>query len=246
MCGIFGAVDLVGKRDFSPRALAAMGDAIAHRGPDDDGTFRDAGIALGSRRLALVDPVGGKQPVSEERWIGVVNGELFDHAAERGLQTAERAGTSRGPYSPSFNRSRALLIGIGEAYRKHAFPPLANAVSDVQALDGALKSLAHDRWETQLLLDEDATQERIQNALAELDAELDLEDRVLVYFAGHGVPRAGSNVTRPDIVAPGCRRSATPSTSSPFTSTSDVAHSAAAGSGVCPGEAGRETRADIT
>lgn len=85
MCGIFGAVDLEGERRFPPERLTAMGDAIAHRGPDDHGTYFEPGLALGARRLALVDPARGRQPVADPsgRFVAVANGELFRHREER-------------------------------------------------------------------------------------------------------------------------------------------------------------------
>jgi asparagine synthase (glutamine-hydrolysing) len=55
--------------------------ALAHRGPDDEHSHFDAGIALGSRRLAIVDLPGGRQPLSNERgnvWVAF-NGELFEY-----------------------------------------------------------------------------------------------------------------------------------------------------------------------
>jgi asparagine synthase (glutamine-hydrolysing) len=92
MCGIFGAIDLRGRREFPRRCLVAMGAAIAHRGPDEDGVHREPGIALGARRLALVDPAHGQQPVTDgERFVAVVNGELFDHVAERARLAARGA-----------------------------------------------------------------------------------------------------------------------------------------------------------
>jgi asparagine synthase (glutamine-hydrolysing) len=80
MCGIAGAVDLSGRRAFSAERLAAMLAAIAHRGPDDDDVHFEPGLALGSNRLAIVDPLGGRQPICNERgdvWVAF-NGELFD------------------------------------------------------------------------------------------------------------------------------------------------------------------------
>lgn len=85
MCGIFGAVDLEGERLFPSERLIAMGDAIAHRGPDDHGTHCEPGLALGARRLALVDPARGHQPIADPsgRFVVVANGELFRHREER-------------------------------------------------------------------------------------------------------------------------------------------------------------------
>ena len=46
--------------------LDRMTDVMTHRGPDDRGTFVEAGVALGVRRLSIVDVAGGHQPVSSE------------------------------------------------------------------------------------------------------------------------------------------------------------------------------------
>ncbi len=59
-----------------------MTDAIRHRGPDDSGFFHDDFVALGHRRLSIVDLALGHQPLHNEStdvWI-VFNGEIFNHA----------------------------------------------------------------------------------------------------------------------------------------------------------------------
>lgn len=58
-----------------------MGQAIEHRGPDDHGVFAAEGVALGNRRLSIIDIAGGHQPfVSDDGQIVVVqNGEIFNH-----------------------------------------------------------------------------------------------------------------------------------------------------------------------
>ena len=81
MCGIAGAVDLTGTRDFWPQRLQAMTGAIVHRGPDDEQFHLEPGVALGARRLAIIDVTGGQQPVSNEDgsvWVAF-NGELFEY-----------------------------------------------------------------------------------------------------------------------------------------------------------------------
>ncbi len=57
-----------------------MTDAISHRGPDGEGFFLQPGLALGHRRLAIIDPAGGQQPMfNEDRSIAIVfNGEIFN------------------------------------------------------------------------------------------------------------------------------------------------------------------------
>ncbi|HEY8088549.1 MAG TPA: asparagine synthase (glutamine-hydrolyzing) [Polyangiaceae bacterium] len=63
-----------------PEAMRRMLAAIAHRGPDGDGTFGDDDVQLGAVRLAIVDPSGGAQPVHgcpSARVHCVYNGELY-------------------------------------------------------------------------------------------------------------------------------------------------------------------------
>ncbi|MBJ7329954.1 MAG: asparagine synthase (glutamine-hydrolyzing) [Solirubrobacteraceae bacterium] len=89
MCGICGLLSLDGSAPVDPAQLGAMCAAIAHRGPDGEGTYVDGPVGLGARRLALVDVEHGAQPVgSEDGAIQVVlNGEIYNHGAlRRGLE----------------------------------------------------------------------------------------------------------------------------------------------------------------
>ena len=81
MCGIAGALDLTGSRDFPVARLLAMTGAIAHRGPDDEHAHHEPGVALGARRLSIIDLAGGRQPLAnEDRSIwAAFNGELFEY-----------------------------------------------------------------------------------------------------------------------------------------------------------------------
>jgi asparagine synthase (glutamine-hydrolysing) len=81
MCGIAGALDLTGRREFPTARLLAMTGAIAHRGPDDEQIHIEPGVALGARRLSIVDLAGGRQPIANEDgsiWVAF-NGELFEY-----------------------------------------------------------------------------------------------------------------------------------------------------------------------
>ena len=81
MCGIAGAIDLTGIREFSLQRLAAMTGALRARGPDDEQFHFEPGVALGARRLAIIDLAGGQQPLSNEDgaiWVAF-NGELFEY-----------------------------------------------------------------------------------------------------------------------------------------------------------------------
>jgi len=87
MCGIAGWVKLE-KDDSSQNSealLHAMCERIKHRGPDSEGIWLDEGVALGMRRLSIIDLHTGEQPVySEDRSIVVVlNGELYNYREVR-------------------------------------------------------------------------------------------------------------------------------------------------------------------
>ena len=79
MCGICGVAggDPAAGRLLVDRMCAAM----VHRGPDDTGTVQREGVALGMRRLSIIDVAGGHQPMHNEDstvWL-VQNGEIFNH-----------------------------------------------------------------------------------------------------------------------------------------------------------------------
>lgn len=75
MCGIAGTLGF-----GDPAVLKAMTDAIAHRGPDGEFFFHDGPVHLGCRRLAILDPAGGVQPMSNEDGsvVAVYNGEIYN------------------------------------------------------------------------------------------------------------------------------------------------------------------------
>ena len=81
MCGIVGLAHSDPSCPVAPETVRRMCDAIAHRGPDDEGIFTDGGIALGMRRLSIIDLAGGHQPVfNEDRTCAIVfNGEIYNY-----------------------------------------------------------------------------------------------------------------------------------------------------------------------
>ena len=85
MCGIAGIFDTDAESPPRPADIKAMTDAIRHRGPDGEGFHIEPGLALGHRRLAIIDPEGGQQPMyNEDRTIGIVfNGEIYNFEALR-------------------------------------------------------------------------------------------------------------------------------------------------------------------
>ena len=78
MCGITGGI---GASAPSKQLLDAQLTSLAHRGPDDSGTFVNQGIGLGMGRLAIVEIAAGKQPASDatEQINMVFNGEIYNY-----------------------------------------------------------------------------------------------------------------------------------------------------------------------
>jgi asparagine synthase (glutamine-hydrolysing) len=84
MCGITGWATLdphVPTPDGGEELLHSMCERLIHRGPDSEGLFLSHGVALGMRRLAIIDLVTGEQPVfNEDRSVAVVlNGEIYNY-----------------------------------------------------------------------------------------------------------------------------------------------------------------------
>ncbi len=82
MCGFVGFVDF--KKDASKmkNILVQMNESIAKRGPDEDGYYVKEHVALGHKRLIVIDPEGGKQPMCETFSFGeyaiVYNGQIYN------------------------------------------------------------------------------------------------------------------------------------------------------------------------
>jgi asparagine synthase (glutamine-hydrolysing) len=97
MCGIAGFVEAPTVAspftpDFSRALIHRMSEVIRHRGPDDEGVWADAGVALGMRRLSIIDLATGHQPIhNEDGTVQVVfNGEIYNFRELR--RTLEAAG----------------------------------------------------------------------------------------------------------------------------------------------------------
>lgn len=80
MCGIAGWAGADSQSSFDERLLRRMTDSIAHRGPDGEGYLLEPGVALGHRRLAILDPAHGAQPFESPsgRYVVTYNGEIYN------------------------------------------------------------------------------------------------------------------------------------------------------------------------
>lgn len=88
MCGIVGCFHPGHRGDALGRQVRTMAAMVVHRGPDSEGEFVDdtAGLALGFRRLAVVDltPTGAQPMTSHSgRYVIAFNGEIYNHIALR-------------------------------------------------------------------------------------------------------------------------------------------------------------------
>ncbi len=85
MCGIAGLVSLNDSDEQRRAAVARMCDALQHRGPDDHGDISRGSATLGMRRLAIIDPAGGHQPMTsaDGRYHLVFNGCIYNYPALR-------------------------------------------------------------------------------------------------------------------------------------------------------------------
>lgn len=91
MCGIAGIACHDPAAKLDPACIEQMCAVMEHRGPDDAGTFIEPGIALGHRRLSIIDLQGGAQPMANEDGLIqiVFNGEIYNFKQLRAeLETA--------------------------------------------------------------------------------------------------------------------------------------------------------------
>ncbi len=84
MCGIVGFCDAKAKKE-KKRIIKDMADKIAHRGPDGEGYFVDDVVALGHRRLSIIDLNTGGQPIfNQEKTKAIIfNGEIYNYESLR-------------------------------------------------------------------------------------------------------------------------------------------------------------------
>ena len=78
MCGIAAIFNNNQKPPFLKDSIIRMISSLSHRGPDGSGIYITNNIALGQRRLSIIDLVGGKQPMITDRYVIVYNGEIFN------------------------------------------------------------------------------------------------------------------------------------------------------------------------
>jgi len=151
MCGITGWASTIPERmQGAAPILAGMRDKLRHRGPDDHGSYFEleeavperGGVALGFRRLSIVDLDGGHQPMANEDgqvWV-VFNGEIYNHLDLR--QELTRLG-----HTFATSCDTEVLVHGWEAWGEALLPRL-NGMFDLAIWDGGRRELflARDRF----------------------------------------------------------------------------------------------------
>jgi asparagine synthase (glutamine-hydrolysing) len=190
MCGICGIVRAAG-RAVDRDVLAAMSNALVHRGPDSAGEVVLGEAGLAARRLAIIDLEGGDQPIANEdgRIVVVQNGEIYNHAELRA--ELEAAGHRfRTPHSDT-----EVLVHL---YEQHGprFAERLRGMFAVAVWDSERRRLvlARDRFGIKPLYYRDgddfafASELKALRALPDLSREVDLDalEAFLAFNAIHG------------------------------------------------------------
>lgn len=116
MCGIVGFVDKTKNKD---KTIKKMADLIKHRGPDSDGYYTDEDVAIGFRRLSIIDLGNGSQPIYNEKKDKLVffNGEIYNYKYLR--EDLEAKG-----HKFSTNTDTEVLLHGYEEYQEELLPML--------------------------------------------------------------------------------------------------------------------------
>src|SRR5437870_13559963 len=110
MCGLSGIHSTRMNVDELSARVEKMKSALLHRGPDGEGTYADSKVVLRHRRLAIIDPEHGKQPMTtmDGTFTVVFNGAIYNYLELR------RELISRGHPIQSYSDTEVLLYAYRE------------------------------------------------------------------------------------------------------------------------------------
>lgn len=141
MCGIAGLINVDPSNIVSKEMMHTMCDVMSHRGPDEEGLYFNKNVALGMRRLKVIDLSTGSQPIyNEDRTIVTVfNGELYNYKRLRSLLK------SKGHHL-STNSDTEVIVHLYEDYGER-FLDFLNGMFAIALWDNKKKTLilARDR-----------------------------------------------------------------------------------------------------
>src|SRR5215469_6217948 len=119
MCGIAGCLALALEADPDRNWVTGALECISHRGPDDDGIYSDQDVALGFRRLAIIDlSAAGHQPMrsADGRYWMVYNGEIYNYI-ELGKELRDQGVTLRSTSDSEVLLETYALLGKEVVHR---------------------------------------------------------------------------------------------------------------------------------
>jgi asparagine synthase (glutamine-hydrolysing) len=186
MCGVVGLFHPTDPATPEIGTVRRMADAIRHRGPDGDGFHAEPHLALGHRRLAIVDLAGGVQPMATEDGAVVIsfNGEIYNHLAlRRELEAAGHRFRTR-------SDTEALLHG----WRQWG-PGL------LERLDGMFAFALWDRAKGELLLARDRLGEKPLHTAWLPDGTLAFASELSALLTLPDLPRALDPAAVEDVIA---------------------------------------------
>ncbi len=184
------------KRFESAAALIAALDApFANAAPSPTRTS----VASPRRRIARFAAAGACVLVLGALAFRYLNssttsiGASVDAESKRGLSatTVRNADELR----PLYSHSYVLAIGIGDAYAQTGYPVLPNAESDAHAIVDRLLSMKAENWQPSFLIGKAATHTALLDTLAQLAERTEPDDRVFIYYAGHGEAHERSTIS---------------------------------------------------
>jgi asparagine synthase (glutamine-hydrolysing) len=141
MCGIVGCLALALEADPDQNWVHTATERITHRGPDDEGFYTDPDVALGFRRLAIIDlSPGGHQPMrsADGRYWMVYNGEIYNYV-ELGQELRQQGVTLRTTSDSEVLLEMYALLGKDVVHRLRGMFAFA-------IWDGATLFLARDPY----------------------------------------------------------------------------------------------------
>jgi len=173
ICGIFDTKSTGSKLD----KVKCMTNAMVHRGPDDEGFYEGDGIAMGMRRLSIIDLASGHQPIFNEdkRYCVVLNGEIYNY-----IELKEQL-VARG-HTFSTNSDTEVIVHLFEEKREKCVEGLngmfAFAVWDSQEKETyifrdriGIKPLFYTEYNGQFVFSSDLTALRKTVPVKEIDKE---------------------------------------------------------------------------
>ena len=142
MCGIAGWVNFSESLKSNSKIIKKMTDILERRGPDSEGIYESENVLLGHRRLIVVDPEGGEQPmikiINGNKYVLVYNGELYN------TEELRKSLLEEGYFFDSYSDTEALLMSY-----------IAWGVNCIKKFNGIFAFAIYDEEKEQVFLARD-------------------------------------------------------------------------------------------